>query len=534
MSTAIELLKQGRKEELWTKYCGFLDLTIEEFMQIQERLLLEQIDLIHNNRVGQKFLRGKIPTSVEEFRRIVPITTYEDYQEFFDDERDRAAYPDVYIWSHTSGRSGGWKWVPYTKLAYRRLGERVLAGIILAMAREKGEVRLEEGDILVTNTPPRPYISGVTLRALAEEFNFTFIPPEDETEAMDFQKRIEMGFEKGLETGIDILGSMSAVLVKMGERFAEGARNTRFSSNMLRPKVAFRLIRGYLRSRLERRPMLPRDLWNLKALPCGGADTAIYKDKIEYYWGLEPYEQYGCTEEGAIATQAWNKKYMTFFPDGAFLEFIPAEEWSKWRLDPTYVPSTVLFNEVVPDKRYEVVITNFYGKPLLRYRTYDIIRFPTLEDKDAGIRLPQMAFVGRTADFIDLAGFTGLIDERMVWQAIINAGIPYQDWAMRKETLDGEPYLRLYIEPMGSVDAETIQTRVHEEMKSLNSFYADYENMIEKRALKVTLLKPGTFRAYMAEKAASGADLAHMKPPHMNPSDDTVELLLRLSRDGSV
>jgi len=50
--------------------------------------------------------------------------------------------------------------------------------------------------------------------------------------------------------------------------------------------------------------------------------------------------------------------------------------------------------------------------------------------------------------------------------------------------------------------------------------------------LKVTLLKPGTFRAYVAEKAASGADLAHMKPPHMNPSDDMVEMLLRLSRDG--
>ena len=49
------------------------------------------------------------------------------------------------------------------------------------------------------------------------------------------------------------------------------------------------------------------------------------------------------------------------------------------RSDPAYMPQTVLLNEVEPKKRYEVVITNFYGKPLLRYRTYDIVEFPVLE-----------------------------------------------------------------------------------------------------------------------------------------------------------
>ncbi len=529
MSTAIELLRQGRKAQIWTKYCGFLDLNIDEFMQIQERLLFEQIELVHKNQTGRKFMGDRVPTTIEEFRRIVPVTSYEDYEEFFDTEADRAKYPDVYIWSHTSGRSGRWKWVPYTEVAYRRLGERVLAGIILAMARERGDVRLEEGDKLVYNTPPRPYISGVTLRALADEFNFTFIPPWEETEEMDFQKRIEMGFEKGLETGIDILGSMSSVLVKMGERFAEGARSTQLSTHMLHPKVAFRLGRAYLRSKIERRSLLPKDLWSIKALPCGGADTAIYREKIAYYWGLQPYEQYGCTEEGAIATQGWNQKNMTFFPDGAFLEFIPAEEWEKWRLDPAYKPSTVLLNQVETGKRYEVVITNFYGKPLLRYRTYDVVQFPQLEDKETGVRLPQMTFVGRTGDFIDLAGFTGLIDERLVWQAIVNTGIGFTDWAMRKETAGGEPYLRLYFEPLNGVDKEAIRRDLHEQLKKLNSFYADYERMIEKRALEVTLLKPGTFSAYMRERQAAGADLAHLKPPHMNPSDDTIEMLLQLS-----
>jgi hypothetical protein len=219
---------------------------------------------------------------------------------------------------------------------------------------------------------------------------------------------------------------------------------------------------------------------------------------------------------------------MTFFPDAAFLEFIPEEELDKWKQDASYMPGTVLMNEVVPNKKYELVLTNFYGKPLLRYRTYDIVQFPVLVDEQTGVRLPQMSFVGRTDEFIDLAGFTGMIDERMVWKAITNAGINYKEWAIRKETHDGEPVLQLYMGPIATIDRETIQRKVHEALKGLNSFYADYETMIEKKALEVTLLAPGTFQSYMQAKQLAGADLAHIKPPHMNPSDETIDQLMEI------
>jgi hypothetical protein len=261
----------------------------------------------------------------------------------------------------------------------------------------------------------------------------------------------------------------------------------------------------------------------------GGTDTAIFREKIAYYWGIEPYEQYGSTEEGGIATQIWNKKYMTFFPDAAFYEFIPEEEWIHWKLDPFYVPKTVLFNEVVPNKRYELVLTNFYGKPLLRYRTYDIIQFPLLEDPETGVKLPQMSFVGRAMDFIDLAGWTGLIDEKMIWQAIVNSGINYVDWSIRKELTESKPYLRLYIEPLDACEVELIRRKVHEALKDLNPFYADYDTMLDKRALEVTLLTQGTFQKYMLEKQKAGADLAHLKPAHMNAPEEVIEMLLKCS-----
>jgi len=186
-------------------------------------------------------------------------------------------------------------------------------------------------------------------------------------------------------------------------------------------------------------------------------------------------------------------------------------------------------NQVEPKKRYEVMITNFYGKPLLRYRTYDIVEFVVLEDDEAGIHLPQMTFVGRSPDFIDVAGFVGLLDERMVWQAIINTGIKFTEWVIRKEAIESEPVIRLYLETMEHTDCDEVQKKVHTSLKELNHDYADYERLIEKRALEVTLLTPGSFHAYQAERMAAGVDLARLKPPHMNPSDEAIHSLMKHS-----
>jgi phenylacetate-coenzyme A ligase PaaK-like adenylate-forming protein len=528
---ANELLKAGRRDEVWTKYCGFLDLDLSGFMEIQRRLLMEQVNFLLGSdcAITRKFIEGGPIESVADFRKAVPVTTYEDYEEFLAEQRDEVLPRKPIVWAHTSGRSGKMKWVPYTKEAYESLGERVLAGVILSAARWKGDVRIDSRDTLVYNTPPRPYISGVTLRALADHFDFDFIPPLDETEGMDFQERIARGFDVGLVTGIDILGSLAVVLVKMGQRFAEGARTTKLSAHMLHPKALFRMVRGWLRAKLEGRAMLPKDLWRLKSIPSGGMDTSIYREKIEYYWGVAPFEQYGSTEEGAIATQAWNKKGMTFFPDAAFLEFLPEEEWAKIRLDPAYIPQTRLLDEVEPGKRYELVISNFFGKPLLRYRMHDVVKFTALEDSETGVKLPQMVFVGRSSDFIDLAGYTGLLDEKLVWQSILDTEIAYEEWAVRKEMIDEKVVLHLYIETVERVPAETIRERVNANLKAANKSYADYEKLIEDSPIIVSVIERGSFGAFMKEKAARGADMAHLKPPHMNPSDEDVRLLLEKS-----
>lgn len=525
----VRLLRQGRNDEIWNRFCGFLDLSLDEFMQVQKRLLVEQLQRVSKSVLGLHIL-GAETTTIEAFRSNAPLTTYADYESFLVDQSADALAMTPHIWAHTSGRSGRFKMVPYSREMYNRAGERIMTAVILAMARERGEIRLEEQDVLLYNTPPHPYASGISLLSLHEQFPFNFVPSLTQTQSMSFQQRLELSFQTAMVTGIDVLGSITSVLVKMGERFASGGGRSRPSRQMLHPRALWRLGRALLRSRMAGRAMLPKDLWSVKGILCGGTDTTLYKQRILDYWGIMPHEIYASTETGVItALQAWDRKGLYFLPDVVFLEFIPESDWIQECQDSSYRPRTVLLDEVQPGQRYELVITSFGGGPFLRYRMGDLVRFHQLEDQQTQIRLPSMTIAGRADGLIEVGSFTGLMDEPMFWRAIHDTGLAYEEWTVRKEVDANGPFIHLYLEFKQPTPADQARQQIHEQLKLANPFYADLESMLEIDPLRLTLLKPGTFRAYALEKQAQGADLAHLKPSHMNVSDATIATLLRLS-----
>ncbi len=134
------------EKELWQRYCGFLDLSIEEFMEIQQHLLLEQIDLVADSLLGKKIMNNQKPKTVQEFRQLVPLTTYDDYTPYLADKDEDALAMKPYSWIHTSGRGGSPKWVPMSERA-AEVGWRrnSIAFMILCAAGNKGEVRLRPG-----------------------------------------------------------------------------------------------------------------------------------------------------------------------------------------------------------------------------------------------------------------------------------------------------------------------------------------------------------------------------------------------------
>jgi phenylacetate-coenzyme A ligase PaaK-like adenylate-forming protein len=289
--------------------------------------------------------------------------------------------------------------------------------------------------------------------------------------------------------------------------------------------VLARLAKGMLKSKLVGRPLLPKDIWSLKGLITFGIDGTIYREKIKEMWGRYPLDFHGCTEAPLIAMQTWDYQGMTFIPHLNLFEFIPETEINKSRNNPLYQPSTLLMDELTPGN-YELVITNFHGGPFVRYRLGHLIKITSLRNEQLNIDIPQMTFLTRVDDQIDIAGFTRL-SEKAIWQAIENAGLAYEDWTARKES-NGVPALHLYIEfkENESASLQEMTARIHEELKKLDKPYAELESFTGLSPLVISQLTPGTFRLYKEKQQSLGADIAQLKPPHINPSEETIEFLL--------
>lgn len=318
-------------------------------------------------------------------------------------------------------------------------------------------------------------------------------------------------------------------LVNMGELMSNQARSVRLSRTMLHPKVMGRMLRGWLVSKRERRTILPKDLWASNGILTGGMDTEIYKDALAHYWGHIPLEFYGSTESGIFCKQAWNKKWLTFCPDMVFLEFAPYDE----RTDSDekhYQPSTVLLNELEAGQSYEVIITQLYGMPLLRYRLRDIIKVVALKDDEAGINLPQVVFQRRVGERINIGAMADL-DEKTIWRAIVNTGVKHVDWVAFKEYDHSQAYVRILLELKENRKSSDMEKLIDEQLKIVDTDYKDVESYMGLQAVRVSLLSSGTFQRYITQKRKEGVDLAHLKPPHINPPEAIIKLVQQLGEN---
>ena len=173
--------------------CGFISLSLEQFMAIQKRLLLEEIELLKNSELGKKVMRGVMPETVEEFREQVPLTTYADYLPELVEKQEDVLPVKPAMWVHTVGRAGeyNFKFVP---LSERFLYEfvRAAGGVgLLASCDPQGNVLVEEHLKTLSTVASQHYGSGVVGHLMKEALGFDFLPSN--AEEMTFQESFVSG-----------------------------------------------------------------------------------------------------------------------------------------------------------------------------------------------------------------------------------------------------------------------------------------------------------------------------------------------------
>ena len=523
-------LVKSEDDKFWAKYCGFLDLSPEQFMTIQETMLLDHLQKYGKTPLEKRLIGNEVPNSLNGFQKSVQLTTWNDYLPEMGINNEDFLPEKPYVWVHTSGQGTSFMNIPYTLSFYNRLLDDLMAIFILSCSSQRGQSSIQEGDRVLFNVAPSPYLGGLLAAGATERFPLIPVYSPDAHDGMDFKEKIAKGFELSLKSGVDITIALTSVLVKMGKDFDSQSKKSKLSKYILQPSVLFRFAQAKVRSMLAGRSILPRDLWPMKALIGWGMDTSVYREQVREYWGKYPYEFHACTEAGILAIQSWTKKDLTFLPYTNFLEFIPESEWEKSKRDMSYQPRTILISEVESGKRYELVITNFHGMPFIRYRLGHLVKITSLHDEEAKIHLPQMVFEGRSDDLIDIASFTRL-SEKTITQAIANAGLNTEGWSIRKEAKYDSPVLALYAELNNETNLKEMASSLHQELKKVDYFYDDLDSMMDIQPVKVIALHPGTFSDFYSKRQASGAELSQLKPPRMNASDEDINELKTISKN---
>lgn len=465
----------------WNRYCSFLSLTPGRFTALQQGLLEQQLEELAHTPLARRMLGTNFPRAMEEFLFKVPFTTYADYAPSFDQRREEGLGEKPLFWAYTAGRGGTDKWIPTNERMYRSICRNVVSTLTLGSCQASGQSSLSPGDVVFYSVAPRPYLTGYLALGVPEEFPLKLIPPPDQAEGMSFRQRLEQGFELAASCGLDEFMGLASVLTRMGEVY----------------------------QRLTGR--LPREVWQPKAIVAYGLDSSLYAPQIEHFWGRRPLEVHAASEVGVIAIQTWSHQGLTLLPEAAFYEFIPEDEMLKSKEHPYYQPRSVLADELMAGRRYELVLTNFHGGPLLRYRVGHLVRVTSLEDRAAGVRLPQLVYECRADDVIDLGGFTRLT-ERTICQALVNAQIPHRSWYAVKEFHDQRPTLHLIVESDSS-DQLGAREAIHEQLKHLDPFYADLELLLDQDPLRVTLVAPGQVRDRLTLSFSDEISLPRMQMP---------------------
>lgn len=521
-------LKKLPKSVIWEEYCGFLDLSVQDYMFMQNRLMEEQIRLFSASALGRKLLKGNVPCSVKEFLSVFPMTRYEDYADILLPRKAEMLPGEPVIWIETTWEGGirPIKVAPYTRAMLDTYRHNVLAIMMLASGREKGEYTVADHDRILYGGAPLPYATGLLPSLLDEEAEFEWLPDTNAHSDLSFGARIKKGFKMALKGDVDYFFAIGSVANYITEHFEDSAGGKGM------PSVSLPILMRYLKAKAVHKrdggKLVPGELFRLKGFMATGTDSARYRDRLEKAWGVRPIEIAAGTESTCLATDNWEHRGMIFFPDACFYEFIPESELQRERENEGYVPRTVLMDGVVSGETYELVISVLHGGAFMRYRIGDL--YHCLSAPADG-SLPRFTFLDRTPDVIDIAGFTR-ITEASVEEVIRESRLSVGDWTAKKEFDPGNtPFLHLYLEFKGdSVLSESASKTLLQEHLALyfryfDSDYQDLKKLLDMEPLKITVLKAGTIRA--CEKRLG------RKIRHINPSVIDIQALTEY-RDGPI
>ena len=506
------------------------------------KLLFRILEVNKNSEYGRRYHFDEIKT-IEDFRRMVPVSEFSDYEEYIvrmvdgGEENLLTSLPLV-GYAQSSGSVGKRKFVPLTQpevdiytrytvtrmlaLAdrysrkYRGRGLKAARGMFTCPAFND---ILPDGTICsnIADVAARqlgfiyPYILSDPLknRLTDQEIETKYIISRFALEDRDIIYMFSVFFRE-ISSIFDFLEKNWPVIVKDIEEgsISELAKATPEAMDRLKSVLKPNPERAAeLRTEFEKGfdSTLIQRLWPNMSVICGiGTSTFTpFSKKVRRYADGVPFDYliYGASEGLFAAVDELDTAAQLMLVDSCYYEFIPQNE------DGGSEDRMLEIDELEEGREYEIVITNQSG--LYRYRCGDVIKVVGhLND------CPYIQFSYRKGQLLNICGEKTTEEHMAAFVKEIGkaSGCTVTDWAVVSRLEEHPYYYELLLENKEGKDLSGYADNAHEILKAVNPRYDYFYNMDAVGKIQIRNLECGTQKAWADMKVKNGTPESTVKP----------------------
>lgn len=506
--------------------------------EVQREVLLSKLACCADSEFGRAHRFNEI-RSVEDFRRRLTITTYEDYRPYIDRvmRGDVAAMfapgTPILMFAMTSGTTAQPKHLPVTKDFYRQYRESwnlwgtgvyndhrdllikktlqlssdwqqqlapsgVPCGNISGLAAEtrpfytRGMFMLPASIIRVADPAAKHYTA---LRVAMTADDVGMIITANPSTLVEFAKRADAQRDMLLRDIHD--GTLSEELDVPGR--VRDALRWRLRPKKRRARELAAIVR-------RTGKLYPRDFWpqlSVLAVWTGGS-VGVYTSQLEEFYGPTAIRDHGISASEARMSIPLSDNTPAGILDfrHQFFEFIPEAEIDSRN------PIVLEAHELAEGQNYFILLTTSAG--LYRYNIYDVVRCVGYQGQ-----APLLVFLNKGKHFSSITG-EKLSEHQVVaavQQSFADLTLPSVTFTLAP-AMEERPYYELLLEP-GAHDGRELELASAVQRRLMEQNWEYGEKCASGRILPVRVreIPPGTWAALRRERSAARGNFEEFKHP---------------------
>ena len=509
--------------------------------RINKKLLFKILKTNKDTEYGRKYHFSEIKT-VEDFRRLVPVTTYTDYEPYVkrmieNEETNLLTSLPLVGYAQSSGTAGGRKFVPLTQPevnVYTKYTVTRMLALADDYSKKRGNGHLRPGRGVFTCPSFDDYLpNGMLCSNIADvaakqlgflypyilvvPFTKLFAPEEADFRYVNMRFALEdkhcmYMFSVFLKAYTDVLRYLEnnwEIIVDDIEKgtISDISRATPEAREMLASAIKPNPVRAAeLRREFSKGfdDTIIKRIWPDMAVVCGiGTSTFEPFSVIGKRYSKDvpfDYSIYGASEGLFAAVDELESPKQLMLIDSCFYEFVPVEDESR----------ILCLNELEAGREYEIVITNQAG--LYRYKCGDVIKVVGYMNQ-----CPYVQFSHRKGQLLNLTG-EKTTEEHMrvvVEKLAEEAGCAINNWCTCY-CLDNHPYhYVLLAENKQGVDLSRYSEFADKVLRETNIRYMHFTDNNEIGKIEIRNQEPGTQRAWADMQVERGVPVSQVKPVRM-------------------